>query len=68
MVVFFLNFSGAELFSDVTALDRVDLDWLYDRPVIQTKYVITTQQLADILTNGSFLTLLVNIMPHATFT
>ena len=51
---------------------RVDLDWLCDRinlhPMIQIKYVNTTEQLTDILTKGSFtgdrwthLTLLVNI-------
>ena len=31
MVVLLLNFSTAEHFSDVTELDRVDVDWLYDR-------------------------------------
>ena len=38
--------------------DRVALDWLFDRinldPKIQIKYIDTTNQLADILTKGSF--------------
>ena len=58
---------------------RVDLDWLYDRinldPMIQIKYVNTTQNLARYsLTRGSLtgdrwtqLTLLVTIMTRATF-
>ena len=37
---------------------RVALDWLFDRinldPKIQIKYIDTKNQLADILTNGSF--------------
>ena len=62
----------------VSRTHRVDLDWFYDRinldPMIQIKYVNTTQRLADGLTKGSFtkdiwtqLTLLVNIMTHTTF-
>ena len=57
---------------------RVDLDWQCDRnnldPMIQIKYVNTTQELADIPTKGSFtrdrwtqLTLLLNPMTHTTF-
>ena len=63
----------------VSPTHRVDLDRLYDpinlNPMIQIKYVSTTQQLADILAIGAFtgdtwtpLTLLVNIMTHTTFT
>ena len=37
---------------------RVDLDWLFERihkdPAISIKYVNTKQQLADLLTKGSF--------------
>ena len=37
---------------------RVALDWLFDRinfdPTIQIKYVDTTNELADMLTKGSF--------------
>ena len=64
----------------VSRTHRVDLDGLHDRvtnldPKTQTKHVNITQQLADILTKGSFtgdrwtqLTLQVNIMTHTTFT
>ena len=42
----------------VSRTHRVALDWLFDRinlePKIQIKYVDTKNQLADILTNGSF--------------
>ena len=58
---------------------RVDLDRFFDRinldPMIQIKYVKTTQQLADILTKGSFsgdwwtqLIQSANSMTHTTFT
>ena len=37
---------------------RVALDWLFDRvnldPKIQTKYIDSKKQLADILTKGNF--------------
>ena len=57
---------------------RVDFDWQYDRnnlePMIQIKFVNTTQELADIPTKGSVtrdrwtqLTLLLNPMTHTTF-
>ena len=73
-----LEFLDRRSLSDNNALDRVDLDWLYDRinlvSMIQIKYVNATQQLADIFTKGSFtrdgwtqLTSLVNIMTHTTF-
>ena len=43
----------------VTRAHRVALDWLFDRinfdPKIQSRYVDTKNQLADILTKGSFL-------------
>ena len=56
---------------------RVDLDWLCDcikvDPMIQIKHVNTTQELADILTKGSFIrdtwtqwTLLVKITTYTT--
>ena len=62
----------------VSRADRVDLGRLYDRinlgPMVQIKYVNSTQQLADILTKASFtgdrwtqLTLLANVMTHTTF-
>ena len=42
----------------VLCTHRVDLERLYDRinsdPMIQIKYVNTTQQLTEILTKGSF--------------
>ena len=42
----------------VTRTHRVALDWLFDRinfdPKIQIRYVDTKNQLADILTKGSF--------------
>ena len=42
----------------VSRTHRVDLDWLFERiskdPVIFIKYVPTKEQIADILTNGSF--------------
>ena len=42
----------------VSRTHRVAIDWLFDRinmdPRIQIKYVDTTNQLADILTKGSF--------------
>ena len=57
---------------------RVDLDWQYDHnnldPMIQIKYVNTTQELADIPTKGSVtrdrwtqLTLLLNLVTQTTF-
>ena len=63
----------------ISRTHRVDLDRLYDRinvdPMIQIKYVNTTQKLADIFANESFtrdrcakLTLLVSITTHSTFT
>ena len=42
----------------VSRTHRVALDWLFDRinldPKIQTKYIDTKNQLADILTKGNF--------------
>ena len=42
----------------VARTQRVDLDWLFERinndPGISVRYVNTTDQLADILTKGSF--------------
>ena len=42
----------------VSRTHRVALDWLFDRinldPKIQIKYIDTKNQLADILTKGSF--------------
>ena len=42
----------------VSRTHRVALDWLFDRikldPKIQIKYIDTTNQLADILTEGNF--------------
>ena len=44
--------------SHVSRTHRVDFDWLFDRinldPKIQIKYIDTTNQLADILTEGNF--------------
>ena len=41
-----------------TCFHRIDLTWLFDRinsdQTIQIKYVNTSEQLADILTKGSF--------------
>ena len=62
----------------VTRTHRVALDWLFDRinfdPKIQIRYVDTKNQLADILTKGSFskdewnnLIRLLNIMNVSTF-
>ena len=74
-----MNKSRSPTMRDVSRTHRVDLDRLYDRihsdPMIQIKYVNAKQQLADILTKGSFtedrltqLTLLVNSMTHTTLT
>ena len=42
----------------VSRTHRVELDWLFDRinldPKLQIKFVDTKNQLADILTKGSF--------------
>ena len=42
----------------VSRTHRVALDWLFDRinldPTIQIKYIVTKNQLADILTKGNF--------------
>ena len=62
----------------VSRTHRVALDWLFDRinldPKIQIKYVDTKNQLADMLTKGSFtrdewnnLLHLFNIMSNTTF-
>ena len=63
----------------VSRTHRVALDWLFDRinldPKIQVEYVDTKNQLADMLTRGSFtryewnnLLHLFNIMSNTTFT
>ena len=63
---------------DVSRTHRVALDWLFDRisldPKIRTKFVDTKNQLADMLTKGSFsrdewnhLLRLLNIMNFSIF-
>ena len=43
----------------VSRTNRVDIDWLFDRnnveKALHNKYVNTAQQIADVLTKGSFL-------------